>query len=56
MSLTLLSLVVVGHLKTGPPEAALDVESLVRLAAVEDGLVAPNLLGDKVEGLDQPQA
>jgi hypothetical protein len=37
-------------------EAALDVEALVGVAAVEDALVAANLLGDKVEGLDESEA
>ena len=44
------------HLEAGPPEAALDVEALVGLAAVEDGLVAADLLGDEVERLDEAQA
>jgi hypothetical protein len=51
-----LFLVVVGHLQPGPLEAALDVEALVRLAAVEDRLVGADLLGDEVQGLDQAQA
>lgn len=41
------------HLQTGPLEAALDVEALIGFAAVEDGLVAADLLCDEVEGLDQ---
>lgn len=45
-----------GHLQTRPPEAALDVETLVVLAAVENGLVAAYLLGDVVERLDDAQA
>ena len=45
-----------GHLQTRPPEAALDVEALVGLAAVEDALVAADLLGDVVEGLDKAEA
>ena len=45
-----------GHLQARPPEAALDVEPLVGLAAVEDGLVAADLLGDEVEGLDEAEA
>lgn len=53
MGLALCSLVVVGHLEACSPEAALDVEALVGLAAVENALVAPDLFGDKVEGLDQ---
>ena len=55
LGFTLGALVVVGHLQTGSSETALDVEALVCLAAVEDGLVAARLLGDKVECLDQPQ-
>lgn len=51
-----LFLVVVGHLQPGPLKAALDVEALVRLAAVEDCLVGADLFGDEVEGLDQAQA
>jgi hypothetical protein len=56
LGLTLVALVVVRHLKTSSSEAALDVEALVRLAAVEDRLVAADLLGDEVERLDDPQA
>lgn len=44
------------HLQTGPLEAALDVEALVGLAAVEDGLVAADLLGDEVQRLDEAEA
>lgn len=44
------------HLQPRPPEAALDVEALVRLAAVEDALVAADLLGDEVERLDDAEA
>lgn len=47
--------VVVSHLEPRPLETALDVEALVGLAAVEDGLVAADLVGNKVEGLDQPK-
>lgn len=54
MGLTLL-FVVVSHLEAGPPETALDVETLVGLAAVENGLVAADLFGDEVERLDQAQ-
>ena len=56
MGFTLCALVVVCHLETSAAEAALDIEALVRLTAVEDRLVAANLLGDEVEGLDQAQA
>lgn len=44
-----------GHLQTGPLEAALDVEALVGLATVQYGLVAANLLGNIVKRLDQSQ-
>lgn len=44
------------HLQAGPLEAALDIEALVGLAAVEDALVAADLFGDRVEGLDDAQA
>lgn len=53
---TFASLVVVGHLKASSSESALDIEALVGVAAVEDALVAANLLGNVVEGLDQPEA
>lgn len=46
---------VVGHLQPSPLEPALDVESFVGIAAIEYGLVATDLVGDKVEGLNQPQ-
>lgn len=45
-----------GHLQSRPPEPALDVEALVGVAAVEDGLVAADLFGDEVEGLDDAEA
>ena len=45
-----------GHFEASAAEAALDVEALVGLAAVEDALVAADALGDVVEGLDQAQA
>lgn len=44
------------HLQASPSKAALDVEALVSLAAVEDGLVAADLLGDEVQRLDDAQA
>lgn len=44
------------HLQPSPLKAALDVEALVGLAAVEDGLVAADLLGDEVESLDEAEA
>lgn len=45
-----------GHLQAGLAEAALDVEALVGLAAVEDALVAADVFGDEVEGLDEAEA
>ena len=44
-----------GHLKTSPSEAALDVETLVGLAAVQDAFVAANLLGDVIERLNDSE-
>lgn len=43
------------HFQTSPLEATLDVKAFVGLTAVEDALVAPDLLGDGVEGLDDAQ-
>lgn len=54
--LTLLAFVVVSHLQTSSPKTTLDVEALVRLAAVENALVAADLLSNEVECLDQAQA
>jgi hypothetical protein len=42
-------------LETGSSEAALDVETLVGLTAVQNALVAANLLGDVVECLDDSE-
>jgi hypothetical protein len=53
---TLVTLVVVCHLEAGSPETTLDVEALIRLAAVEYALVAADLRGDEVERLDDAQA
>lgn len=36
-------------------ESALDVEALVGVAAIENAFVAADLLGNMIEGLDQPQ-
>lgn len=44
------------HLQASPFEATLDVKALVVHAAVENGLVAPDLLADEVEGLNDAQA
>lgn len=47
---------VVRHLEAGSAETALDVKAFVGLAAVENGLVAADVGGDVVEGLDDAQA
>lgn len=44
---------VVRHLHAGPLESALDVETLVGIATVKNGLVAPDLVRNEVEGVDQ---
>lgn len=44
------------HLKTRPPETALDVETLVGFTAVENALVAADFVSDEVEGLDDSEA
>lgn len=51
-----LFVVVVRHLQPGPLETALDIEPFVGVAAIKNGLVATDFVGDEVEGLDQPQA
>jgi hypothetical protein len=56
LGFTLVSLVVVRHLKPCSPKAALDIESLVGFAAVQNALVAAHFLRDIVERLDDPQA
>lgn len=43
------------HLQPCPLEPALDIESLIRLTAVQDRLVAANLLSDKVQRLNNSQ-
>jgi hypothetical protein len=45
-----------GHLQARSPEAALDVEALVGFRAVKYRLVAPDVGGDVVQGLDDLQA
>jgi hypothetical protein len=45
----------VSHLEAGSSETALHVEALVRLAAVQNGLVAADLLGDEIERLDDAE-
>lgn len=47
--------IIMRHLKSRPPEPALDVESLVRLGAIQNTLVAPNLLSNKVQRLNYAQ-
>src|SRR5436305_749482 len=45
------------HLQTGSLKPTFDVEPFVRLRAIEDALVAPDILRDMIERLDnlQPQ-
>ncbi|CAF3665819.1 unnamed protein product [Fusarium graminearum] len=52
---TLFALVVVGHLETSSSETALNVETFVGLAAIQDTLVAADLLGDIIERLDDSE-
>ena len=47
--------VVVRHLQTSPLEPTLDVEPLVRLAAIQDGLVTPDLLSHEIQRLNDPR-
>lgn len=56
MTFALRPLVVMGHFETGTAEAALDVETFVGLAAIKDGLVAADVGGDVVEGLNEAEA
>lgn len=42
-----------GHLQPSASKPALEVKTLVCFAAVENGLVAADLFGDKVESLNQ---
>jgi hypothetical protein len=44
------------HLQPRTLKAALDVEALVRLAAVQDALIAAHFRGDEVERLDDLQS
>jgi hypothetical protein len=43
------------HLQTGALESALDIETLIRLAAVQNALIAAHSLSHSVQGLDDPQ-
>lgn len=54
--LTRAPIIIMCHLQSCPLVSALDIESLVRFAAVENAFVAADLLGDEVEGLNQFQA
>jgi hypothetical protein len=44
------------HLQAGPFEAALDVETFIGVAAVENALVAADLFGNVIESLDESEA
>jgi hypothetical protein len=46
----------VRHLQSCPFVAALDIEPLVRLTAVQNALVTANLLSNEVQSLDQLEA
>ena len=50
------TVIVMCHLQTRSLVSALDIESLVRLAAVENALVTSNLLRDEIQSLDQLEA
>lgn len=43
------------HLQASSLEAALDIKPLIRLAAIQDGLVAAHILGDEIQRLDDLQ-
>lgn len=55
--LALGGIVVVSHFQAGALVAALDVEALIRLGAIEDALVAAGVLGDEIQCLNhlEPQ-
>ena len=44
------------HLQPRPLETALHIEALVGFGAVQDALVAADLLGDEIEGLYELEA
>lgn len=44
------------HLQAGPSETTFDVESLIRFGAVQNALVAANLLSNVVERLNYAQS
>jgi hypothetical protein len=43
------------HLQPGPLKPALDIEPLVRLTAIQNTLIAADLLGHGIQGLDDAQ-
>jgi hypothetical protein len=47
------AIIIVCHLQSRPLVSAFDVESLVRLAAVENAFVTSNSLRDEVKGLNE---
>lgn len=54
--LTHAPIIVMSHFQARPPESTLDVEPLVRFAAVQNALITADLLGDEVQSLDELQA
>lgn len=52
LGLTLIAVIVMGHFQTGPSESTFYVEPFVCFAAIEDSLIAADLLRDEVERLD----
>jgi hypothetical protein len=48
--------IIMRHLQPRPLEPTFDIKPLIRLATVQNTLVAPDLLGDVVERLDDAQA
>jgi hypothetical protein len=50
------AVIVMCHFQPRSLVSALDIESLVRLAAVENALVTSNLLRDEIQSLDQLEA
>src|ERR1700761_4079107 len=48
-------LVIMGHLQPGPLKSTLNVESLIRLAAIQNTLVTTHLLGHRIQCLNNPQ-
>jgi hypothetical protein len=50
------AVIVMCHLQPSSLVSTLNIESLVRLAAVENALVTSNLLRDEIQSLDQLEA